>query len=242
MKLLNSFEEKAELLENLGVDHLVKINFTEEFSKMSSAQFIKKIIAEKIGTKVLVIGYDHRFGRNREGSFEYLKKHSGEYGFEVEEIPEQDVEHVAVSSTKIRQALEEGDVRLAAEFLSRPYFVTGTVVKGDQLGRQLGYPTANIACTFENKLVPRDGIYAVRVVLNNESMDGVLSVGFRPTFRGKDRRIEAHIFDFQGDIYGSRLKIEFIERIRDELKFENTRELIEEMKQDERKARKILSI
>src|SRR6478736_7073749 len=163
IKLLNTFEEKAELLKEQGVHHLLRIPFTKEFSQLTSEQFITKILVEKIGTRKLVIGYDHHFGKNREGSFEQLKLNGPTYGFEVEEIPRQDVDHIGVSSTKIRQALEEGDVETASHFLGRPYSISGAVIKGDKLGRVLGFPTANIDIDAHHKLIPAEGIYAVTV-------------------------------------------------------------------------------
>src|SRR5688572_31178237 len=163
LKLLNTFEEKAELLKQQGIQHLLRIPFTREFSHLSSEEFITQIIVETIGTKKLIIGYDHHFGKNREGSFEQLKLNAPKYGFEVEEIPRQDVDHVGVSSTKIRKALEEGDIDTATHFLGHTYGITGRVVKGDKLGRILGYPTANIEIETTYKLIPPDGIYAVTV-------------------------------------------------------------------------------
>jgi riboflavin kinase/FMN adenylyltransferase len=163
LRLLNTFEEKAELLKKQGVNHLLRIPFTKEFSQLSSEDFITKILVEKIGTKKLVIGYDHHFGKNREGSFEQLKLNAPKYGFEVEEIPRQDVDHVTVSSTTIRKAIESADLDTANHLLGQPYMLSGRVVKGDQLGRQLGYPTANIEIDSIHKLIPADGIYAVYV-------------------------------------------------------------------------------
>jgi riboflavin kinase/FMN adenylyltransferase len=163
LKLLNTFEEKAALLKEQGIQHLLRITFTKEFSQLTSHDFITNILVDKIGTRKLVIGYDHRFGRNREGSFEELKLNAVHYGFDVEEIPRQDVDHVAVSSTKIRQALEEGDIGTASQLLGKPYSISGRVVKGDKIGRELGYPTANIDIDSNHKLIPNEGIYAVTV-------------------------------------------------------------------------------
>lgn len=164
LKLLSTFQEKAELLEQQGVDHLVKILFTKEFSQMSSEDFIQKILIEKIGTKHLIIGYDHRFGRNREGSFDHLKANAKQYGFEIEEIPREDVDHVGISSTKIRHALKNGEVALASRYLGNPYSMEGLVVKGEQIGRSIDFPTANLHIEETYKLIPRDGVYAVKVV------------------------------------------------------------------------------
>ena len=240
LELLNTFEEKASLIQRYGIDHLIKIEFTSEFSQLSSQDFIEKYLVEKIQTKILVIGYDHRFGKNREGSFEYLNENSHELGFRVEEIPEQDVNDIAVSSTKIRNALKNGEIDLANSFLSKPYLLTGEVIKGDQIGRTLGYPTANLDLKASYKLVPKDGIYAVKVNLEDRVYNGVMSIGLRPTFDGNDRRIEVHIFDFDQNIYGRWLKVELIDRIRDEKKFSSQSELVEQMKLDEDQSRKIL--
>jgi riboflavin kinase/FMN adenylyltransferase len=240
IKLLNTFEEKSALMAELGIDHLVKINFTTDFSKLSSKEFITQILRDHIRTRMLVIGYDHRFGKNREGSFEYLKAHSHDFGFEVEEIPAQDVDEIAVSSTKIRHAINDGNVEKAHAFLGRPYELNGVVVKGDQIGRKLGYPTANLDLQTTAKLIPKDGIYAVKVRVDNEWMDGVMSIGLRPTFYGTDRRIEIHIFDFNHDVYGQKLQVHLVAFIRNEEKFNSTEELIAQMKRDEEMSRKIL--
>lgn len=212
--LLTTFEEKLVLLEELGIDHLVQIPFTKEFSQLSSDAFIQQVLVDKIGTRHLVIGYDHHFGRNREGSFEYLKEHAAEYGFAVEEIPQQDIDRVGVSSTKIRRALEEGDVRTAREYLGRSYRLSGTVVRGDQLGRNLGYPTANLRIKSPHKLIPADGIYAVHVRHAGHRYDGMLYIGHRPTIRGKTRNIEVNIFDFDQTIYDDELHIDLVEHVR----------------------------
>lgn len=161
LKLLNTFEEKADLLRKFGVQHLIRIPFTKEFSQVTSVDFITQILVDRIGTRKLVIGYDHRFGKNREGSFEQLKLNGPAFGFDVEEISRQDIDHVGVSSTKIRQALEAGDIETANHFLGEPYPLSGRVIKDDKLGRVLGYPTANIDLDSHDKLVPAEGIYAV---------------------------------------------------------------------------------
>lgn len=240
VELLNTFEEKAELIRQMGIDHLVKIEFTTRFSQLSSQEFIEQYLVEKIRTRILVIGYDHRFGHNREGSFEYLNEHARDFGFTVEEIPEQDIHDIAVSSTKIRKALKEGKMALVNDFLRRPYLLSGKVVKGDQIGRKLGYPTANIDLGAPYKLIPKDGIYAVRAIFNEKEYNGVMSIGLRPTFAGRDRRIEVHIFDFDDEIYGEKLKVQVIARIRNELKFTSEDELIAQMRKDEKQSRKIL--
>jgi riboflavin kinase/FMN adenylyltransferase len=241
LKLLNTFEEKAELLKQQGIQHLVRIPFTREFSQLSSEEFITKIIVETIGTKKLIIGHDHHFGKNREGSFEQLKLNAPKYGFEVEEIPRQDVDHVGVSSTKIRKALEEGDIETATHFLGNPYSITGRVVIGDKLGRILGYPTANLELDTPNKLVPADAIYAVTVSYSHQLFKGMLYIGNRPTVQGMKRNIEVNIFDFDKDIYGESLTIYFHKLIRRDTRFNNLEELKEQLHIDKEEALKVLT-
>lgn len=240
LKLLNTFEEKAELLKEQGIQHLVRIPFTKEFSQLTSFDFIQKIIVQKIGTRKLVIGYDHRFGKNREGSFDELKSKGPEYGFDVEEIPRQDIDHVAVSSSKIRQSLEVGDVTTAKQLLDRPYTLTGRVVKGDRLGRVLGFPTANIDIDSHYKLVPAEGIYAVTVSHASKSYDGMLYIGHRPTVNGSRRSIEVNIFNFDKDIYGEELRVSFEELLRPDSKFNDLEELKKQLHKDKESAMKAL--
>jgi len=232
LKLLNTFEEKAELLKEQGIHHLLRIPFTKEFSQITSQEFISKILVEKIGTRKLVIGYDHRFGRNREGSFEQLKINGPTYGFEVEEIPRQDVDDVGVSSSKIRKALEEGDVETASHFLGRPYSISGAVIKGDKLGRVLGFPTANIDVDAHHKLIPAEGIYAVTVNYGTSEFKGMLYIGNRPTVDGINRSIEVNLFDFNKEIYGETLKINLISLLRADAKFDDLEALKQQLHKD----------
>jgi riboflavin kinase / FMN adenylyltransferase len=218
LKVLNTFEEKAELLREQGIDHLIRIPFTKEFSQLTSEQFIEKILVETIGTKKLVIGYDHHFGKNREGSFEQLKLNGPKYGFDVEEIPRQDIDHVGVSSTKIRKALDEGDIETATHFLGKPYALTGRVVTGDKLGRMIGYPTANLEIEVKHKLIPMDGIYAVTVLHGHKEFGGMLYIGNRPTINGTKQNIEVNIFNFDEDIYGASLTVKLHKLIRGDMK------------------------
>ncbi|MFD0998474.1 bifunctional riboflavin kinase/FAD synthetase [Ohtaekwangia kribbensis] len=240
LKLLNTFEEKAELLKEQGIQHLIRIPFTKEFSQYTSEEFIQKILVETIGTKKLVIGYDHRFGHNREGSFEQLKINAPRYGFEVEEIPRQDVDHVGVSSSKVRKALEEGDIDTTTHFLARPYALTGRVVMGDKLGRLLGYPTANIEIDTKYKLIPADGIYAVTVLHEHTTYKGMLYIGNRPTVNGTKRNIEVNIFDFVKDIYGESLTLYFHKLIRGDAKFSDLEGLKVQLGIDKQDALRIL--
>ena len=242
LRLLSTFEEKADLLAEHGIDHLVKVPFTKEFSQLSSQDFIQQVLVEDLGTKKLVIGYDHRFGRNREGSFEALKANAGAYGFTVEEIPRQDVDDVGVSSTKIRKALEAGDVARANEYLHRPYSLRGEVVKGDQLGRTIGYPTANLDLNAPHKLIPADGVYAVRGYVDGQTHAGMLYIGPRPTVNGQDRRIEVNFFDFNQDLYGKTLRLEFIARTRGDAKFDDLEGLKAQLAQDEHETRAAMGL
>ena len=240
MYLLTSIEEKAELLSRKHVDHLVVIPFTEEFANLSSEEFIKNILVDQIGTRKLVIGYDHKFGKNRSGSFEELKKDGPIYGFEVEEIPKQMIENKAVSSTKIRTALSEGNIKIANEYLGRPFCIHGKVIEGDKIGRTLDFPTANIDVIFKYKLIPAEGIYAVKVEIENNWHKGMLNIGYRPTFGGTQKRVEVNIFDFDKDIYGDEIKVEFYHKIRSEVKFQNVGALRSQLHDDKDKAIAIL--
>lgn len=246
LKLLTTLDEKIDLLDRAGVDHLVVIPFTRSFSQLTSEEYIRQILIEKIGTKKLVIGYDHRFGRDREGGFDYIRAHQAEYGFEVEEIPRQDIEAVGVSSSKIRTALGEGNIRTANRFLGRPYTLTGTIVKGQQLGRTIGFPTANMQVDDPLKLVPANGVYAVEVLYAGQTLGGrihggMLNIGFRPTVAGIGQTIETYIFDFNKDIYGEHLTLRFREFLRPEQKFEGLPALVAQLKRDEESARAVLS-
>ena len=236
LKLLNTIDEKAELLEEAGIDHLIVHPFTKQFSRLTSIEFVRDILVNRLGTKKLVIGYDHHFGRNREGSFEHLSEFGPLYGFGVEEIPAHDVDQVNVSSTKIRNALNEGDMETANTFLGYNYFLNGKVVHGDKLGRKLGFPTANIDTESTYKLIPKKGIYAVEVELNGEIIQGMANIGTRPTVENNDGtlKIEVHLFDFNADVYEKKLKVIFLKRIRDELKFSSLEALTIAMEKDKR--------
>ncbi|ERM81841.1 riboflavin biosynthesis protein RibF [Rhodonellum psychrophilum GCM71 = DSM 17998] len=241
LRLLSTFEEKAKLLREYGIDHLVTLPFTKEFSEMSSEDFIQKILVEKIQTKKLVIGYDHRFGKNREGSFEYLKENIQKYHFELEEIPREDIDHVGISSSKIRRALEIGNIEIANEYLGRDYELNGIIIKGQQLGRSIGFPTANIYIPNDYKLVPCDGAYAVKVSVEGAIYKGMLNIGMRPTVDGTSRSIEVNLFDFNGDLYDLRVCVYFKAYLRPEVKFSNLESLKAQLENDRIKAIEILS-
>lgn len=240
LKLLSTFEEKAHLIGQSGIDYLVKIPFTKQFSELSSEAFIQNVIVDKINTKKLIIGYDHKFGKNREGGFEYLMQNANRYGFEVREIPRQDIEDVGVSSTRIRTALGNGDIQTANEFLGRKYSLSGFVKEGDRIGRSIGFPTANLDVPEFYKLIPRDGAYAVWVEFHNQRFMGMLNIGVRPTVSGEERRIEVNIFDFDRDIYNERISIHFHTLLRNEEKFGSIEMLKEQLDKDKIEAIKIL--
>lgn len=241
LRLLSTFEEKAKLLREAGIDHLLTIPFTKEFSNLSSEEFIQKVLIEGIQTKRLVIGYDHRFGKNREGGFDYLKANLAKYPFELEEIAREDVDDVGVSSTKIRKALESGRVDIANEYLGRDYELNGIIIKGQQLGRSIGFPTANIHIPHDYKLIPADGVYAVEVNLEGVRFQGMLNIGNRPTVSGDTRTIEVNIFDFSGDLYDKRVSVFLKAYLRSEVKFEGLDSLKAQLEQDRIAALQVLT-
>lgn len=240
LRLLNTLDEKLYLLGKFGLENIIVHPFTQEFSQTSSADFVKKILVDQLKVRKLIIGYDHHFGKDRQGSFEVLKEESNQYGFELEEISAEDIDNINISSSKIRTALLEGNVEKANEFLGYSYFMGGTVVAGDQIGRQLNFPTANLLIEEKYKLIPGRGVYAVRVRVGEDWHKGMLNIGHRPTLPGRDFSIEVHILNFEGDLYGSTISIELINRIRDEKKFENLDALKEQLEMDRASADKLL--
>lgn len=239
-RILTTIEEKTELLEKLGIDHLVILPFTREFSELSCEQYIEDILISGFGTKAMVIGYDHRFGKNREGGIDYLLQHSERFKMEIEEINRQEIDNITISSTKIRKALEEGDILTANELLGRNYDFSGTVVKGRQLGRQIGFPTANVNIANEFKLIPKNGVYAVKAWVRGLQYGGVMNIGVRPTVEGKGITQEVYIFDFSDDIYGETVRVEIVDFIRDEQKFDGIETLIQQIKTDVETAKRML--
>lgn len=240
LKLLSTIEERIEQLRNFGIDYLLIIPFTKEFSRTSSRAFITDILVKAINTKVLVIGYDHRFGKNREGSFEHLKVHAGKYGFEIEEIPRQDIDDIGVSSTKIRKALEKGKVKIANRYLGRRYTLSSEVVAGNKLGRTIGYPTANLALPAPHKLIPGNGVYAVWVKIVEDYFPGMMNIGVRPTIEGQHLTLEVHILNFHEDIYGQQITVEFVEQLRQEQKFNGLEELKAQLAKDKEATEQVL--
>ncbi len=239
--LLTTLDEKIELLRDLAIDHLLVLPFTRELSELSAEKYVEDILISVIGTKTLVLGYDHRFGKNREGGFDYLKNNSERFGINLVEIPRQEVEQITISSTKIREALKSGDTTTASELLGRNYCFEGLVKKGRQLGRSIGFPTANVHVSQKYKLIPFNGVYAVRVQLRGKWLNGVMNIGERPTVEGTGITQEVHILDFNDDIYGETLRVELLKFIREERKFASVTELIAQINLDCREAIQILA-
>lgn len=222
LKLLSTLEEKIEALAALGVDRLVILPFDKTFSNLTPEEYVQQILVEGLNTRKLIVGYDHRFGKNRAGDFHFLKACEEKFGFTVEEIPRQDVEQVGVSSSLIRRALMQGEIATANRYLAAPYSLGGTVVQGNRLGRSIGFPTANLHVGDSYKLIPKDGIYAVRVKTDDHVYNGMLYIGVRSTLGNHlERSIEVNIFDFEGDLYGRFLRVEFIAYLRGEEKFDS---------------------
>jgi riboflavin kinase/FMN adenylyltransferase len=241
IKLINTINEKAALLEQLGVDHLIITPFSRDFSNQSAEDYIRDVLVNKIGTKKIVIGYDHRFGKDRLGGLDDLLHLSSIYGYEVIEIPEQDINDVAVSSTRIREALLAANIDLAKQFLGYPFFITGKVIRGDQIGRQLGYPTANIQVEEKYKLIPADGIFAVKVQYAGAEYKGMAYIGSRPTINGMRRNIEVNLFDFDKEIYNETIRMEFLHFIRGDAKFNGLDELKAQIAKDKEDVLRLLS-
>jgi riboflavin kinase / FMN adenylyltransferase len=239
LKLLQTQAQKIEKLRRFGLENVIVYPFTIEFSQLTAIEFVRDYLVNRLKVKKLVIGYDHQFGKNREGTLEFLKEISSIYDFEVIEIPAQDIDEVNVSSTKIRNALLMGDVDLANEYLGEPFEICGKVVKGDSIGRTIGYPTANIEVDSELKLIPANGVYAVQVKLNDDSiLFGMMNIGSRPTIdNSTETRIEVNIFDFSDDIYNNSVSVQLLTRIRDEIRFESIELLKEQLEKDEKTVR-----
>jgi riboflavin kinase/FMN adenylyltransferase len=234
IKLITTMSEKAALLEQIGVDHLIITPFSRDFSNQSAEDYIRDVLVNKIGTKTIVIGYDHRFGKDRRGGLSDLLDLSPVYGYEVIEIPEQDINDVAVSSTRIREALLCADIELANQFLGYPFFITGKVIRGDQIGRQIGYPTANIQVEEKYKLIPADGIFAVKVQHDGSQYKGMAYIGSRPTINGMTRNIEVNLFDFDKEIYNDTIRMEFLHFVRGDVKFNGLDELKAQIAKDKK--------
>jgi riboflavin kinase/FMN adenylyltransferase len=233
IKLINTIGERKQLLDQTGIDHLVVHPFTHQFSRLTALEFVRDILVNKLRAKKIIIGYDHRFGRNRTADINDLKQFGKDFGFEVEEISQQDVEQVAVSSTKIRKALLDGRVEQANIYLQSEFSLKGIVVRGRGIGKDLGYPTANMEIPEDYKLIPKNGVYVVRSVLDGQTIFGMMNIGTNPTVGGKEQTIETYFFDLDKDLYGKEITIEMLVRIRDEKKFNSVEELKIAMKQDQ---------
>jgi len=221
MKQLNTLEEKITLLENLGIDNLVIHPFDKEFSRLTAEEFVKDVLVDTFKLKKIIIGHDHRFGRNRTANIDDLIQFGETYGFEVEQISVKEINEVSISSTKIRKALEEGDVELANQYLGHNYSLTGTVSKGKQLGRTIGYPTANIKIEEDYKLIPSNGVYIVQSTIEGKTVFGMMNIGTRPTVDGTFQTIEIHFLDFNKDLYNQKITVSLLKRMRAEQKFES---------------------
>ena len=232
LKLLSTFEEKVKLLSDIGIDYLLKVRFSKEFSELSPEAFVQKVLIKGIKAKKFIIGYDHRFGKNQTGNIDFFKKNKERFGLEIEEISRLDIDQVGISSTNIRQALAAGEVDAAQGYLGRYYSLSGIVTRGDQIGRKIGFPTANLFISESYKLIPSDGVYAIFVYLGLERYNGMLNIGWRPTVKGKKRTIEVHLFDFNEDIYGSHLRVELVAIIRKEIEFNHLDGLKEQLIKD----------
>lgn len=222
LKLISTIDEKEELLATFGLDHLVITEFSKEFASMEAEDYVEEILIKNFHPKKIVIGYDHRFGKDRKGDIHLLRKLANKYNFEVEEIPAQTLDEISVSSTKVRNALLVGNIQQANEFLAHPFTIKGKVVHGDKIGRILGFPTANIEISHPHKLIPASGVYAVKIKLENKFYKGALSIGYRETvFDNSTLTIEVFILDFEGDLYNKELDMIFVDYIRPQIKYEN---------------------
>lgn len=241
IKLLNTIEEKTKILKNLGLDCLIVHPFTSDFSRLSATEFVRDLLVNELQTKKIIIGYDHRFGRNRTANITDLITFGNTFDFEVEEISAQEIDDVSVSSTKIRKAVLEGDIKTANAYLGYNYMLTGTVKKGKGLGRQLNFPTANLHIEEDYKLIPKNGVYVVQSEINGTIVYGMMNIGFNPTVSGTEKTIEINFFDFDKDLYDQKLQIDIIDRIRDEHKFDSVDALKEQLFKDKETSLSILA-
>ncbi len=232
VKLLNTLDEKIELLQKIGLENLVIHPFDEKFSKLTAQEFVKTVLVNQFNIKKIIIGYDHRFGRNRTANIDDLIKFGKQYNFEVEQISVQEIEAVSVSSTKIRKALQDGNMNLANDYLGYNYFLTGKVIKGKQLGRTIGFPTANLKIEENYKLIPRNGVYVIQSIINTKTVFGMMNIGYNPTVSGEKLSIEIHYFDFDEDLYGQPISVSMLQFLRPEQKFDSFQLLKEQLEKD----------
>ena len=241
LKLIDTLEEKQNLLSELGIDNLIIQPFSKEFSKLTAIEFTRDVLVSELGISALMIGYDHRFGKNREAAVEDLIRYGESYNFKVTVIPAQDISSITVSSTKIRDAIKISNFKKVNQFLGRPYELNGKVIKGNGVGRTIKYPTANIEIKEIYKLIPPKGVYLVKIYLGENEFSGMMNIGNRPTINGLNQTIEVYIFDFDKDIYGKNLKVCFLKKIRKEKKFDSLPSLKSQLKKDEENCKRILA-
>jgi len=240
LKLLNTLDEKISLLEQYELDNLIVAPFSAEFSQMPALDYIKNFLVKNFTPNTIVIGYDHQFGKNRTGDIDLLKQYQKTYHYTVEQISKETLQDIGISSTKIRNALSKGLIEVANSLLGHPYTLSGFIIKGEQLGRTIGFPTANLQLEVDYKLIPKSGAYAVFVKIENKSYKGMLNIGYRPTVEGQFKTIEVNIFNFNQDIYGEKIELQLIQFIREESKFENIDLLKKQLKSDYTRSNKIL--
>jgi len=240
LKLLTTIEERSKMLASYGLKHLIVQKFTPEFSRIQSVNFVRDVLVNKLKAEKLIIGYDHHFGRNREGNLDELVTLSDLYGYSIEKIEPQKFKNISVSSSKIRKLIVNNKIEEATDYLGHSFCLKGKVVKGKQNGSKIGFPTANIQIENKWKLIPNDGVYAVMVEYNSKKYSAMMNIGYNPTFASKERTLEVHILDFNKDIYGEELRVEFVKRIRKEKKFNSEKELKNTLKIDENKIRNLL--
>ena len=240
IKLLNTINEKIDLLEKIGIENLVIHPFDETFSRLTAEEFVSTILVDRFHIHKIIIGHDHRFGRNRTANIDDLIDFGKQYDFKVEQISVQEINDISVSSTKIRNALMEGDMALSNEYLGYEYFLTGNIIQGKQLGRTIGFPTANLKIDENYKLIPKNGVYIVKSLIDGQTIFGMMNIGFNPTINGKKQSIEIHYFDFNSDLYNQKIKVSILQRIRSEQKFESVDLLKEQLKKDKKTAISLL--
>ncbi len=241
IQLIHSIQERIEVLEKTGLDYLIIHPFDADFSRLSAFDFVRDVLVNHLNTAELVVGYDHRFGKNREGNFEQLEEYSHMYDFRVNEIPALDVNDISVSSTKIRKALYEGDVKKANRYLGHAFVISGTVVRGERLGNTIGFPTANLEVAESYKLIPKKGAYLVRALLSGTWVYGMMNIGVRPTVKGDSQTIETYFFNFDGDLYGETLQLQLLDFLREEQKFDSVDSLKAQLSKDRSKSMALLS-
>ena len=241
VKMIDTLDEKIIHLNEIGIDSLIIHPFDRNFSLLSANQFIKDFLVDKLKIKHIIIGYDHRFGKGREASVTELKNYANDYDFTVEEIKAQEIEKITVSSTKIRNSINQGDIKTTEKYLGRYFNLTGKVVKGDGLGKKINYPTANIFIEETYKIIPKDGVYLVETIIKDKLFNGMMNIGHRPTIGTKNKSIEVHLFNFNEDIYGQVISIKMISKIRDEKKFSSIQALKEQLVKDENYCLKLIN-